>query len=971
MKSRWAQRWVRLRVDATRCGLKERRLRAAGGRPEAAGARKAPLPRAALRLAASTRRCTPLRSGPHSRFALGPSVLLLVIATASLASLAQAAESRLTVADLQVEYLTNPLGIDTPQPRFSWKLQDRDHTRGQRQTGYQVLVSSDKAELDRNEGDTWDSGLAASAQSALVPFQGKELRSSRSYYWKVRVLDKDGKPSGWSDVARFAMGLLRPEDWTGSWIMHPDAPKEKHLWYRKALVLDQAVNSALVHVASLGYHELYVNGIKVDDRVLAPALTRLDKRVYYVTHDVTALLRTGRNTIALWYGPGWSRYDAGPLVNIFGVPQAIRLQFEATTAAGKRIAMATDPSWRCQISCSENVGPWRSGGQGDMGGEKVDARRYLPNWNAPEFDESDWLPAKVVAVASELSAQMMEPTRIIETIAAKSVTGDGPYQVDLGRNFTGWIELKMRGQSAGDMVTIQVANRPGPRQDFGQRSSYVCAGGGEESFRNRFNYVGGRYVTLTGLQTKPRPSDVTGHALGTDLQRVGRFSSSNDLFNRIYETDLWTFRANTIEGFAADCPHRERLGYGEVAFATAWGIGLPNYRSGAYYTKVVRDWADVQEENGWINHTAPQINRHAGGPLWSSAGMHVSWATYQTYGDRRILELTYPSSRRWLEFLASQVSAGVLQAYAKPGQFLGDWAAPEGRKELGGTPEALFFNNCVYALNLMTFIRIASVLERTEDVAVFRERLRSLATAVHTRFFDAEKKVYMGGRQVHLAFPLLVGLVPENLRAAVMANLEKEITENHPYLDMGSSGLPVLLKYLIEDAERSDLLAAPLAKITKPGYGYFLSRGETTWPEHWESDVESRIHTCYTGIASFFIKSIAGIRPDPAHPGYRDFVIKPALVGGLSHAEAAIESVYGQIECRWQREGDMVRMRVVIPANSQSTVYVPTSDASSIAEGGNPLRAAEGVAFVRSEGNYVVLRVQSGRYDFTARMAQP
>jgi alpha-L-rhamnosidase len=181
----------------------------------------------------------------------------------------------------------------------------------------------------------------------------------------------------------------------------------------------------------------------------------------------------------------------------------------------------------------------------------------------------------------------------------------------------------------------------------------------------------------------------------------------------------------------------------------------------------------------------------------------------------------------------------------------------------------------------------------------------------------------------------------------------------------------VLLKYLIEDAERSDLLAAPLAKITKPGYGYFLSRGETTWPEHWESDVESRILTCYTGIASFFIKSIAGIRPDPAHPGYRDFVIKPALVGGLSHAEAAIESVYGQIECRWQREGGTVRMRVVIPVNSQSTVYVPTSDAGSITEGGNPLRAAEGVAFVRSEAGYAVLQVQSGRYDFTARMAQP
>ena len=166
----------------------------------------------------------------------------------------------------------------------------------------------------------------------------------------------------------------------------------------------------------------------------------------------------------------------------------------------------------------------------------------------------------------------------------------------------------MKNQSAGDVVTIQVSDNPDTVQAFGQKSIYVCKGGPSETFQNRFNYAAGRYLTISGLKNKPELADIEGHVVGTDLNRVGHFSCSSDLFNQIYETDLRTYRANTVEGYTSDCPHRERLGYGEENFATAWGCGIPNYDAGAFYTKVVRDWCDVQQANGWINHTAPQIN---------------------------------------------------------------------------------------------------------------------------------------------------------------------------------------------------------------------------------------------------------------------------------------------------------------------------------------------------------------------------
>ncbi|MDR1623887.1 MAG: alpha-galactosidase, partial [Tannerellaceae bacterium] len=165
------------------------------------------------------------------------------------------------------------------------------------------------------------------------------------------------------------------------------------------------------------------------------------------------------------------------------------------------------------------------------------------------------------------------------------------------------------------------------------------------------------------------------------------------------------------EGFTADCPHRERQGYGEVAFATAWGIGLPNYRSGAFYRNIVRNWTDVQEADGWIHHTAPQINNDYGGPMWSSAGLNVGWEYYIHFGDKQILELVYPSARRWLEFLHAHTKDGLLIPYKQHwGHFLGDWAAPGQRKEPGDSPQAMFFNNCVYVMNLETATQMAEAL---------------------------------------------------------------------------------------------------------------------------------------------------------------------------------------------------------------------------------------------------------------------
>ena len=878
------------------------------------------------------------------------------------------AGAAVAVSALQCEYLTDPLGIDVQTPRFTWKLTDTDHARGQKQTGYQVRVASSPARLDEGRADIWDSGKVQSSQSALVPFAGHKLTSGQDCFWKVRVFDKDQKPSAWSSTARFSMGLLEPKDWTGPWIKHPTAPKEKHIWFRKRFTLQKRAASAFIYVASVGYHELYVNGHKVDSRVLAPSLTRLDKRILYVAYDIKDALHAGDNCIAIWTGPGWSRYEP------FKTESALRVQLNAKTINGDAIALASDPSWRCEISSSEDLGGCQSG---NHGGEKIEARKYNPDWNAVNFDDRKWASVATAAIHVTLSAQMIEPSRVIQTLNAQSISGNGPYKVDLGTNFSGWISVKMKNQSAGDVVSIQVSDNPGTTQAFGQKSIYLCKGGRAEMFQNRFNYAAGRYLTIEGLKNKPGLSDIKGYVVGTDLNRVGHFSCSSDLFNQIYETDLWTYRADTVEGYTQDCPHRERLGYGEENFATAWGCGLPNYDTGAFYTKIVRDWCDVQQTNGWINQTAPQTGKDFGGAMWSSAPLNVSWEFYKNYGDQRILAASYAVNKAWLDFLASHVVDGLLQPYNtnynRGGNFLGDWAAPYGKddplkgKEFGTTPEALLFNNCVYAMNLRTFITIAKLLGQPGDVAIYGRRLEDLKAKVQAHFFNPDQKAYIDHRQIHLAFPMFAGITPDAVKPKVFANFEKEILATRPYLDMGSSGLPVLLKFLIEDVERNDILFTHLSKTTEPSYGYFLSRGETTWPEYWDDKCASRIHTCYTGIAAWFIKALGGIREDPNQYGYESFIIKPALVGNLTFAAARTQSLYGTISSRWEKQGSSIQMNIAIPVNSTATVYVPATDVKTVTESGVDIPHAKGVIFRKMEGAYAVFQVQSGTYQFVSK----
>jgi alpha-L-rhamnosidase len=881
------------------------------------------------------------------------------------------------VVNLRCEYLENPLGIDVVKPGLSWRVEAQSGNgtkarseRGLKQTAYQILVASSEELLGMDQGDLWNSGKMESDQSIQVEYDGKPLGSGIQCYWKVRIwtsstLDPEPrtpKPSSWSQPAMWTMGLLNPSDWQGEWIRFTEADTIKHIWYRKNFSLETVPVSAFAYLCSIGYHELYVNGKRIGTSVLSPGVTNLEKRALYVTYDITSKLKKGDNVIAVWTGPGWARSDGSYGKGVWKQNSIFMCQVNMSDG----MSLHTDESWKCRISSSENLGLWKGGGEGECGGELIDARRHIANWNMPSCDDHDWANATTYQKSLILSAEMQEPDRKVETLVPVAITGEhGTYRIDMGRNFTGWFEIDLHNGKVGDTVKIMTANRPEETLEFNQESQYIFDSTGEGTFCHRFNYMAGRWVTIQGLSYRPALKDIRGYIVTNDRKRIGSFESSDPLLNDIYETDLRTYIACSVNGVTMDCPHRERFGYGEVALACTWGCAIPNFESAPYYRKAARDWFDVQREDGFVNTIAPQVYKGAGGTLWSSAPVTLSWEFYKAYGDRRQLEEAYLPMKKWLDFLHKSVSAeGVLTAYEKASRFLGDWATPHG-SEYGDTPEAKLFNNCVYAYCLDVVVQAAGILGKPEDASTYSARLENLRESVHKHFFNEYTKTYIDGRQLAMAFPLYTGITPDHERQAVFANFEEEISKRKPYLDTGSSGLPILLKYIVEDAERADLLYPCLTRMEQPGYGFFLQSGETTWPEYWKITGEaSRIHTCYTGIAGYFIKALGGIRPDPSAYGMQKFLIKPAIVGDLTWVSTHHDSFYGRIISNWKREGDKLTMEVTIPANTTATVYLPAGDAAAVTEGGNPIDKVKGVKFLRMEDGAAVYGVGSGSYRF-------
>ncbi|AJR04979.1 family 78 glycoside hydrolase catalytic domain [Siansivirga zeaxanthinifaciens] len=907
--------------------------------------------------------------------------------------------------DLKCEYKTNSLGIDNTTPRFSWKLVDANNNRGQKQTAYQVLVASSLDNLKNDLGDLWDSGKFDSNQSVNNRYNGIPLVSTNQYFWKVKVWDATGMASHWSEPATFSMGLLNASDWKGDWIHKLDQKKTDHNWYRKTFKINEKATSAFVYVASFGYHELYVNGQKVTENVINPVSSYMKKRIPYLTYDIAEFLNKGDNVIAIWHAAGWARWDR--ISEYRNPPFVFKAQANITTIK-EQIILATDDTWKCKKSHSSYYGDWDIL---DFGGETIDDRLKEDDWNTVTYNDANWENAhiynaeklnasleaindsvevkedkligkdkfqnrKFSPITAQLSAQMVEPQVKFREIKPMAISKneDGTYRVDMGENYTGFFEMDLFQGKEGDSILFEISDVADVRSNWKQKSKYIFGKSGKGTFTNRFNVAGGRWITVYGLNYEPSLTDVKGFVVTNDRKIISKFHSSSELLNKIYKINLDTYIANTMDGILVDCPHRERRGWGEVTVAAMYGDALPNFESGAYMDQYLQYTRDAQLPDGQIRGIVNENDRPF--LMWKANSPLTVWETYRMLGDKKVLEDNYESMQKWMTWMyqnsnfetGGALITGEQGAREFPG--LGDWCTPRGNFwTSSNSPEAIHFNNCIYAVMLDNAEKMALELGKTEDAKIYANRLKVQREATHKMTYNAETGQYGNGQQVNQAFALLAGVTPESEKQKVYDNLVDNVLYKFPYYDTGSSGQALYTRYFIESGERMDLIYELLQDKHHPSYGYFIEQGKTVWPERWSAVGNSQIHTCYTGIGGYFIKGFGGIRPNSVSLGMQNMVIKPALVGDLTFANTEYQSMYGHVVVNWKKQDKGATFHIEIPVNTNAIIYLPATSKEVVFEGDNLVEKVKGVNYVGSEksdavGNYVIYNVASGVYDF-------
>lgn len=899
----------------------------------------------------------------------------LAAAGADLASVA--------VANLRCEYLKAPLGLDAANPRLSWELRDTAAgARGQQQTSYQIMVASSEELLGQGQADLWDSGPVESDESVNVTYAGKRLNSGMECFWKVRVKDERGYWSAWSASAHWTMGLLTPADWRAQWIGSPAALKklpggkpadnlQPDPWLRKTFELPESPTRAVIYIASIGYHECYVNGERIGDAVLAPAATDHSQRARYVTYDITRQLKPGTNVIALWLGVSWSIFPAYQTADKPAAP-IVRAQADLELPGTGKVQVVTDASWKTHPSPNTLLGFWDAHG---FGGERYDATLELTNWCDASLNDAAWQSAAVFRPELILSADRTEPNRLVKEIKPIAVTevSNGVYRADLGVNFAGWFEMELSGQP-GDRVELQFSERENAAMTFGLRSVYIIGPSGKGTFRNRFNYMSGRWVQITGLRARPALRQMRGWLIRSSFERAADFECDQPLLNQIYQTTLWTFENLSLGGYIVDCPQRERRGYGGDGFASI-RTALANYQLGAFCTKWMEDWRDVQGPDGNVPHTAP-TRVGGGGPSWSGFCVVLPWEMYRNNGDQRILRQSFPTIQRWLAFLETQSRQDLLVRYGGNWGFLGDWQWPKfwpdrrevekQQKFLGDTRESLFFNNCNWIYNLEIAAKIADLIGEPEQATNYRKRAATVRAAVHQTFFNLADHSYVNGFPAYLALALLVELPPQSVRTAVWQRLEQEIlVQRKGHVWAGITGGGFLFNTLL-DNNRNDLLYAMISKEEFPGWGHMLRHGATTFYEDWDCG-GSYLHNSFLYAGSWFIEALGGIR---SRAGYKNFVIEPWIDQrhGPQRVRAHYDSLYGRIATNWRIAGGSLQLEVSVPPNTQALLRLPRIKGDSLRENAQPVSGVAGVLLESETGNVAALRLKAGHYRFTAEM---
>jgi alpha-L-rhamnosidase len=883
--------------------------------------------------------------------------------------------NELKVYDVTCEYRKNPLGFDVKKPRLSWKIQsDR---RGTTQLAYQIQVS---LKLDF-ETPIWDTGYIESEQSLHIVYEGPELKSSTRYYYRVKVWDHFGRQSDWSETAWWETALFETSEWKAEWITPDpgelDPASEPAFLLRKEFKLKDGIESARIYATGVGLYELYLNGQRVGEDLLAPGWTSYSKRIQYQTYDVTSLLISSSNAIGAMLADGWYKGDLAweGKRNIYGEKRGIILQLKVRYLDGTEEVIVTDQTWKAStgpILFSELYH-----------GETYDARLEQKGWSNPGFNDSNWKGTVILDLPlKNLIAQENNPIRVTETIKPQSliITPAGDTVLDMGQNMVGRIRFTVNAPAGTKIILkhAEILDKDGNIYFGNLRSAkqtveYITKGEGMESYAPAFTFQGFRYVKIEGYPGQDNALDLAhfvGEVIHTDMVQTGNFETSNPMVNQLQQNIKWGQRGNFVD-VPTDCPQRdERLGWtgdAQVFIRTA----LFNYHGGPFFTKWLRDLKADQFSNGGVPFVIPNIVEGDSSAAWGDAAVICPWTVYLIYGDTRILKEQYSSMQAWVEYIRAQ---GENEVAWNTGFHFGDWLGLDSKEDsyFGATPDELIAT-AFYAYSTRLLRDTAKVLKKGDDVKQYDELFNRIKKYFNDEFITPFGRLAVTTQTAHV-LTLMFELVDGKIRKRIAYDLNQLVLENDYHLTTGFVGTPYLNLVLSNNGYHETAVKL-LLQETYPSWLYSVSKGATTIWEHWDGikedgsfwsdDMNSFNHYAYGAIGDWMYRMVAGLDMDESEPAYKRIRIQPRIGGKeLTYARTTHESMYGRIVSAWKITHEEVTVEVEIPVNTTAQVILPFAEKGNVKENGIGLTKAVGIFDINQTENGVSLVVGSGNYRF-------
>ena len=835
---------------------------------------------------------------------------------------------------LQVEYLTEPLGLGSAKPRFYWHCED-----GVKQTAYQIVCK-------RGDETVWDSGKAESSSMTHIPYAGAPLASRDRISWRVQLWDENDLPGEVSESV-FELGLLHSADWTAKWISGNYTPQKNRRYpadcFKKEFTAQGEIVKARLYATARGIYDVTVNGKRIDGFVLAPGATDYRKRIQYQTYDVTEYVKE-KNTVELRLADGWYRGSVAAygVTNVFGTQTGVLAQLELTMADGSVQTVTTDVSWSW---CSD--GPIRFA---DLKDGEVYNAAMQPGYSGKAKIIA---PPKGVELCASDNVPVTEHERFAPTLLPGKV-------LDFGQNIAGFLAFRIKGkkgqririvcselydEEAGAVIRNAAEKKPAagwtqqklirklltdtvsdPVLTPLQEILFICSGG-EDCYRTSFTVFGFRYAQVIG-DVDFKSEDFTAIAVYSDLEQTGDFSCSDDRVDQLVRNTRWSMKGNFLD-VPTDCPTRERLGWtgdAQVFFHT----GAYLMDTAAFFRKWLRDMADGQYRDGTVGAVVPysgveMMYKATGGSVgWADAIYLVPYRYYQRYGDKELLRKSYPMMKKYADTLLGRIEK---DGHYEKGIHLGEWLEPvEFRDKVNGA-KAKHPEECTayLYLTMTTMAKIAAILGEPDDGY---KKAAGRAKAAYLRYAELDTD-----RQARLVRPLALGLLDGKEKETARRRLVKAV-ENYNYrVGTGFLSTPFLLQELTQ-AGAAETAYRVLLNPEKPSWIYEVLHGATTVWETWEGYVGngaagSLNHYSPGAVCQWLFDTCAGIHVD----GENRFVIAPVPGGGLTYAEADYQSLYGKVTSRWEKSGDGIKYTVSIPANCTAEIILPGGKMESVKAG--------------------------------------